>query len=188
MAESLFVLRLSIGLYFIVAGVSKFVDRRAFAEAVRGYDLIPARWSSVANWSVPPIEVLLGVALALGLPQPAVGLGAALFTSFLGVIVLLHVRAGRKIGCGCVTFAPRRIGWGTVAFDFWLAVSLVGVAFGAKLPSSSRSIIPFVFIALAAVLGILLWTQYKSTREAFEAFQGARGRRPKHTALLEESV
>lgn len=93
--------RLVTGGVWIVAGGAKLTDPAASVEAVRAYELLP--WS-VAEWvglALPALEVVIGVALVLGVfARGAAVVSAVLFVGFIIGIASVWAR-GIEIDCGC---------------------------------------------------------------------------------------
>ncbi|GAA4810752.1 DoxX family protein [Nocardioides caeni] len=93
--------RLVTGGVWIVAGALKIADPAASVEAVRAYQLLP--WS-VAEWvglALPALELVIGLALVLGLfARGAAAISALLFVAFIVGIASVWAR-GIEINCGC---------------------------------------------------------------------------------------
>lgn len=120
------VARLTLALIFALASVGKLGDVQAFADALRGYDFLPAVLTAPLARLIPLLEGAVAIALIAGYQLPiALSLAAALLATFAlaGARALLH---GRDIDCGCLgRTAALRIGWISVAAN----VALVTGAF-----------------------------------------------------------
>lgn len=95
------VARLVTGGVWIVAGALKLPDPAASVRAVRAYDLLPESVTPTFGHLLPIVEVVMGVALVLGLLTR----GAAVISSLLFVMFIVGIASvwarGISIECGC---------------------------------------------------------------------------------------
>lgn len=93
--------RLIVGGIWIWAGLLKLPDAAASIESVRAYDLLPQAWVEPVGYLLPVLEIVLGLALVLGLMTR----GAALLSALLLVVFVVAISTawarGLKIDCGC---------------------------------------------------------------------------------------
>ena len=95
------VARLVLGGIWIWAGVLKVGDPNASVSAVRAYQLLPAGIAEGLGRMLPMLEIVLGVALVLGLLTRLGGvLSALLQVAFIIGIASVWAR-GISINCGC---------------------------------------------------------------------------------------
>ncbi|MCP4571038.1 MAG: DoxX family membrane protein [bacterium] len=93
--------RLGVGGVFLYAAWDKLLHPQAFAQAIHFYHLVPA--SLLHPWAhlLPVLEIVVGLALVLGLLQR----GAALLAGGLTVVFMVAIAAalarGLDISCGC---------------------------------------------------------------------------------------
>ncbi|MEP9383590.1 DoxX family protein [Nocardioides cheoyonin] len=93
--------RLYLGYTFIKAGLDKLPHPDGTEAAVRAYQLLPWQWASSYATALPVAELVLGIALALGLFTRSVAVLLALgLCSFLVGITSAWAR-GLNIDCGC---------------------------------------------------------------------------------------
>ena len=93
--------RLVTGGVWIVAGALKLPDPYASVRAVRAYDLLPESIVPTVGHLLPVLEVVIGLALVLGLlTRGAAVLSALLFAAFVVGISSAWAR-GLEIDCGC---------------------------------------------------------------------------------------
>src|SRR5262245_30475370 len=106
------VLRVLIGLMFIVSGGEKLIwPYQNFLYVIQGYQLLPASAAMAAARVFPWVEFLVGVFLALGLWVPlALRAAAGMFTLFILIISQALLRKIPLGECGCfgelVSIAP----------------------------------------------------------------------------------
>lgn len=94
--------RIALGLVFVVAGVLKMGDPRGFARVIAGYGLLPNGFSGLAALALPWLEVLAGAALVLDI-RAGLSSVAGMLAGFMAVLAYgLHM--GLDVDCGC--FAP----------------------------------------------------------------------------------
>jgi len=104
MRALLFVLRLLLGVLFVLASVDKIAHPEVFVVSVNKYQLLPPTLVPLAAVTLPWIELLAGVALLAGIGVE----GAALVTTVLLVAFLsgmgINFARGRELDCGCFGF------------------------------------------------------------------------------------
>lgn len=93
--------RLVTGGVWLVAGGLKIAEPDASINAVRAYQLLPSSLAEVVGLVLPGLEVVVGLALVLGVfTRGAAVLSALLFTAFIIGIASVWAR-GIEIDCGC---------------------------------------------------------------------------------------
>jgi len=100
-ARTQLVARLVVGGVWLYAGWLKIGDPAASVAAVRAYELLPGSLVSTVGYVLPPLEIVLGVALILGL----LSRGAALLSGLLATAFIIGIASawarGLQIDCGC---------------------------------------------------------------------------------------
>lgn len=93
--------RLVTGGVWIVAGGLKIAEPNASIAAVRAYELLPSSLAEVVGLALPAIELVVGLALVLGvLTRGAAVVSVVLFAAFIVGIASVWAR-GIEIDCGC---------------------------------------------------------------------------------------
>jgi uncharacterized membrane protein YphA (DoxX/SURF4 family) len=93
--------RLLTGGVWLWAGAAKLTEPYAAVLAVRAYQLLPAGLADTVGHVLPILEVVVGLALVLGLlTRGAAALSALLFVAFIVGIASAWAR-GLQIDCGC---------------------------------------------------------------------------------------
>ena len=123
--------RITLGILFLVAGLSKAWDRRAFHLAVASFQIVPSRLAPAVATLIVSLE-LAGSGLLLAGTYEWLGallLGVLLAAFNFALIVNLQ-RGRRNLDCRCFGQPTVRIGWGHVAQNtLMLAFALlIGVA------------------------------------------------------------
>jgi len=117
--------RLFIGLLFIVSSMEKIVDPASFAGSIADYKLLPI-WSTAFLATVLPwIELICGFSVLFGVLTRG---GSLVLSSMLVVFtaaVVIALFRGLDISCGCFTQDPAaaKIGWLKVLQNSTLIVS-----------------------------------------------------------------
>jgi uncharacterized membrane protein YphA (DoxX/SURF4 family) len=94
-------LRVALAAIWIVFGASKITDLSESVRAVTAYQLFPYGVAVVIGSAQPIIEVLLGVALLVGLAvRVMAAISALMFLVYIGGIISVWAR-GLRIDCGC---------------------------------------------------------------------------------------
>lgn len=122
------IIRLIIGLLFIVSGVMKFQDPAAFTVVIGAFGIVPAHLISPLSLVLPVFEILAGAGLIIDAPFALHGL-SLLLLMFMAIL-LYGMHLGLDIDCGC--YGPkdpelRAFGGLRNAFyrDMFMAVGLV---------------------------------------------------------------
>ena len=95
---------------WIVAGALKITHPDASIAAVRAYQLLPSSIAEVVGIALPAVELVVGLALVLGvLTRGAAVVSALLFVAFIVGISSVWAR-GIEIDCGCFGGGGSRAG------------------------------------------------------------------------------
>ena len=93
--------RLILGVVLLVAGGLKIGNLPKFAMAVRAYELLPVSLANFLGYTLPWIEIGLGLLLIVGVTVKISGaLGALTMLAFIIAIAQAWAR-GLSIDCGC---------------------------------------------------------------------------------------
>ena len=97
-----FVLRLVVGIIFLIAGVVKLKSGSSqFLSAIMGYELVPKYVATLLASFMPWLEVVIGGLLLLGLwSQFSAIVGATLLLIFSSGVAISLLR-GKDNDCGC---------------------------------------------------------------------------------------
>lgn len=95
------ILRIAIGLVFVLSALGKIGDLPWFARQVHNFRLVPAWAENAMAMTLPWIELLAGLALVLGAHARAGAVIAfALMVVFTGAVAIAWAR-GLDFRCGC---------------------------------------------------------------------------------------
>ncbi|HET9127787.1 MAG TPA: MauE/DoxX family redox-associated membrane protein [Propionibacteriaceae bacterium] len=93
--------RLYLGGMLLVAGAIKLGNLPKFALDIRAYHLVPYEWTKILGYSIPPLEVLVGLLLVAGaFVRVSAAVGALLMAVFTFSIAWVWAK-GYSIDCGC---------------------------------------------------------------------------------------
>ncbi len=126
---ALLVLRIALGLIFIVAGGFKIGHAAEFAQEIAAFRLLPPPLIAPLALLLPFLEVMLGAYLAIGLFARASAWVAALLLLVFDLAIASAVVRGLHLHCGC--FGPNDqtvTTWTEVARDAVLVILAVIVA------------------------------------------------------------
>jgi uncharacterized membrane protein YphA (DoxX/SURF4 family) len=123
------VLRVALGLVFVVAGALKIGHADVFASQIAGFQVLPFGLIAPLALLLPFVEVLLGGYLIIGLfTRFAGGFAAFQLAIFSGAIASAVVR-GLHVSCGCFGPADQTTtSWGEVARDAALVLVALFIA------------------------------------------------------------
>ncbi len=124
-------LRVGLGVIFILAAWPKLADPEGFAVAISHYRMVPEPVERVLALVLPPLEMLAGVCLVLGvLDAGASAIVAALMVVFT-LAVGVALGRGLDISCGCFdTAGGAKVGLRKIAENVVLTLAALRVAFG----------------------------------------------------------
>jgi hypothetical protein len=93
--------QIGLGAIFVVAALPKVVDPPSFAHMIYNYRLVPGAAVNALALVMPWVEILVGLALILGVwPREAAALAGLLLLVFIAAIGFNLVR-GHAVDCGC---------------------------------------------------------------------------------------
>lgn len=123
------IVRLLIGILFIVSGFTKLFALDRFVIAVYQFKLIPEIIIPYFALTLPIVEYLLGIILLLGMfIRQAVRLLQFLIITFVFAIIINLVR-GNIVECGCFgDFIVEHIGFSILLRDFLLLGLLIFIS------------------------------------------------------------
>jgi uncharacterized membrane protein YphA (DoxX/SURF4 family) len=156
MAPFALAIRMLVSLVFLTAAYGKLRHGTPFQGVVANYRLLPDAMVVPAAYLIPPIELLLGATLLLGVAFPWPELGAATLLLLFALAMAINLRRGRRhIDCGCFQSALKQtLSWTLVMRNVVLAL-LMGAALLSN--AAPRDLLALVNGYLAgAVLFIIL--------------------------------
>ena len=146
------VIRVALGLLFVVASWHKLRDPRRFAATLGEYRLLPARFAPAAAACVVLAELGAVVALLLW-PRGGAAAAAALLAVYASAIAVNLARGRRHIDCGCAGPAARR------EISAWMvarnAVVAVAALAAAVLPMEARELVWLDACTIVAATALL---------------------------------
>jgi uncharacterized membrane protein YphA (DoxX/SURF4 family) len=93
--------QIALGAIFVVAALSKIADPPSFAHMIYNYRLVPGAAVNAFALVMPWVELLVGLALILGVwPREAAALAGLLLLVFIAAIGI-NLARGRAVDCGC---------------------------------------------------------------------------------------
>jgi uncharacterized membrane protein YphA (DoxX/SURF4 family) len=115
--------RLAAAGVWLVAGAAKLADLEHFRAQVAQYRVLPHGIEAPFAYSLPFVELLLGLYLLVGLlTHAAAAAGSALMLVFLAAQALAWAR-GLSLDCGCFgSLAHEHVGIGTILRDVALGL------------------------------------------------------------------
>jgi putative oxidoreductase len=97
----LLLLRLLLGLIFIIAAIEKIAAPESFSVSINNYKLLPSEFINIPAIIIPWIELISGLLLLLGI---SVKENSAIITFLLVVFtitIIISLFRGLNIDCGC---------------------------------------------------------------------------------------
>jgi uncharacterized membrane protein YphA (DoxX/SURF4 family) len=132
MALFVLILRIALGLTFVVAGGLKIGHADVFASQIAGFELLPQALVAPLALLLPFVEVLVGAYLIIGLFTRAAAVAAAILLAVFDTAIALAVVRGLHASCGCFGPADQTTtSWAEVARDAAIVVVAVVIAWRA---------------------------------------------------------
>jgi uncharacterized membrane protein YphA (DoxX/SURF4 family) len=100
--------QIALGLFFVAAALPKLADPPSFAHMIYNYRLLPGGLVNLLALVLPWLELLVGVALVLGLWSRTAAAVVGVLLLVFAVAISLNLLRGNAIECGC--FDVRDIG------------------------------------------------------------------------------
>ena len=97
------VLRVALGLVFLVAAWDKIADPMAFAKIMRNYQILPDALIAGVALVLPWIEVVVGMCLLTGFLSRGASLSATLMMAVFLAAMAWAQHKGISTQCGCFT-------------------------------------------------------------------------------------
>lgn len=121
--------RIVIAAVFVFAAVPKLVNPRLFAEAIANYHLVPDSISSIAASVMPVMEMVIAIALVIGVKERGAAVASALMLLVFAVAMTTTIARGINLDCGCFgAAAEAQVSWFTVARNVLLMLVSIFIA------------------------------------------------------------
>jgi uncharacterized membrane protein YphA (DoxX/SURF4 family)/protein-disulfide isomerase len=144
-------LRLSLGVIFVLAGVTKLLDQRGTRDAVRNFGS-PEPLAPAVSIVLPLVELAIAVGLLFGSTVSASALAALAVLGVFVVAISVNLARGRTHDCHCFgQLYSRPLGWPTLVRNIVFALGA-----GIVLWQATWQPTPNVFDTLAR-LNLLQW-------------------------------
>lgn len=149
-------LRVAIGAVFLAAALPKLQDPEAFAKSVSNYHMVPVTVERVMALVLPPLELLVGVFLIVGIFDAGASLLAFAMMIVFTLAVGTALARGLDISCGCFdTQGGTKVGLGKILENLALTAAAARVAFGDRSFASVGSLLRRASSAVFAVVAIV---------------------------------
>ncbi len=127
--------RVALAAIFAFAAIPKLGDAAAFARDIDNYHVLPVEWAATAAVMMPPLELVVALALLVGFhARGAALLSAGMLLVFAGAMAQAIAR-GIDLDCGCFgsALAMEVSGW-SITRNLVLASLSLPILCGAELP------------------------------------------------------
>jgi hypothetical protein len=157
-----------LGLLFLVSGVAKLLDRRAFLASVAAYKLLPTPLVPSVAYLIIMLELLVSVMLIFNVFSNSALLTASILLMVFSLAITVNLLRGRSdIDCGCLGgLAQQHLGWSIVIRNSCLAALGTAVLIGQSTLTGSiphalsvDEAIQMIPLAIAAFLLYLMTLQ-----------------------------
>jgi uncharacterized membrane protein YphA (DoxX/SURF4 family) len=97
----LFLLRLLLGLIFIIAAKEKIIAPGNFSSSISNYKLLPSEFTNIPAIIIPWIELISGFLLLLGIRTKENATIITLLLIVFTIAIIISLFRGLNIDCGC---------------------------------------------------------------------------------------
>ena len=124
-------LRVALGVLFLLAAWPKLQDPEGFATAVSHYRMLPQPVERIVALVLPPLEMIVGVCLIVGVLDAGASVIVLALMGVFTVAVAAALGRGLDISCGCFdTDGGTRVGLRKILENVALLAAAAWVAFG----------------------------------------------------------
>ena len=122
-------IRIFLGGLFVLAGLDKITNTQAFANSILQYKVVGQTLAICVATILPPLELLCGLSLIIGLYSRGCELLITLMLVGFTFLIAFALSRGLDISCGCFTQDPNvnKIGYqkilencGLIVLSVWL--------------------------------------------------------------------
>lgn len=130
--------RLALAAVFAFAAIPKLGDAAAFARDIDNYHLLPVEWAATAAVMMPPLELVVALALLLGVHARGASLISAGMMLVFAAAMAQAMARGIDLDCGCFgsALAMHVSGW-SILRNVVLASLSLPILLGPELPWST---------------------------------------------------
>lgn len=114
--------QIALGVIFIAAAWPKIIDPPSFAHMVYNYRVLPAGLINITALTMPWLEILVGLALILGIwVKPARWIVAGMLIVFI-IAIAFNLMRDNAIDCGCFDVSAAGKTHEERLRDMWLVI------------------------------------------------------------------
>lgn len=152
----LVIIRILLGGIFLISAASKIISPKLFVYNVKQYDILPPSIATMFGWSLPFLELLVGISFLLGFYSYwGAVLTIVMLISFLIAQVIVIARH-QNLSCSCFGLLYReKIGLSTVCRDIILIIMATYIAI---IDSGSYTVLYFIRNLNLGSLFVLIFT------------------------------
>lgn len=114
--------QIALGAIFVVAAWPKIVDPPSFAHMIYNYRLLPGKLVNFTALTMPWIELLIGLALILGVWTRAARSIVALMLILFIVAIGINLLRDNAIDCGCFDVSAANLTHEERIRDMWMVI------------------------------------------------------------------
>lgn len=114
--------QIALGVFFVVAALPKLADPPAFAHMIYNYRILPGPLVNAAALVMPWAELLMGLALVLGIWRRSAALLVGALLAVFIVAISVNLLRGNAIDCGCFDVASAGRSFDERIRDMWMVI------------------------------------------------------------------
>ncbi len=137
----LLVMRFLLGLFFVLAALSKIADSGDFPAAIENYRLVPSWSVNLIAIVLPWLEFVAGILLIAGIWRRESALLLSILMGVFLIAIFAAMARGLDIECGCFGSADEKVGWSLAFRDMVLFAAALILAVTSEEPPRLRTIV-----------------------------------------------
>ena len=94
-------LNILLGAVFVIAGATKLLDVKSFADDIEHYKIMPREWQIYTAAILPWIEVTIGIMSFVKSFRLAASLMIFLLMNIFVLLIIVSISRGLDVSCGC---------------------------------------------------------------------------------------
>jgi len=112
------VVRILLGIIFLIASIDKISDPASFARDISNYHFVPFGLENIIAIVLPWLELFIGLGLILGIMVDGASVISGILLFIFIILIFQATIRGFNIDCGCGLKEGEMVGWRKIFEDF----------------------------------------------------------------------
>ena len=116
------VVRIALGIIFLIASIDKISDPASFARDISNYHFVPFGLENIIAIVLPWLELFIGLGLILGIMVDGASFISGILLILFIILIFQATIRGFNIDCGCGLKEGEMVGWQKMFEDLILLI------------------------------------------------------------------